>query len=384
MKKAYALLLLLTLLGTLWPAAARAESAGSAGNTGCTPAPAEADAVSAVVQRLAQFRIVLGDPSGSLGDPEVRITRAEVAATLLRALGRETEAAAHKGELAFTDTASHWASGFVAVLKAEGVVQGRSDGSFAPDNFATLGETEIALARLLRLGVELTPGEAEAALHTSGVTVPPGCAAGEMVSRLRFYLLLDQALQVPFYRRLGIAAAPPGPACATHDACVQQLSEALQRIGQTPVVHAFEASLNYLTEPFPRAMAARLLTIVLGSQAEAGRRQGEVAFPDMDGNWAAGDVALLKTEGMVRGRGDGRFYPNDKLTIGEGEILVARLLRLGSDLTPAQAEAALEASGIHWAWGPGGPSDWEGYGHFLPLLDQALRTPLYARFPPAH
>lgn len=81
----------------------------------------------------------------------------------------------------------------------------------------------------------------------------------------------------------------------------------------------------------------------------------------------------------MRGADDGRFHPGVSLRVGEGEILLARLLRLGSSLTPAEADAALEASGMRWTWDLGSPTSFDTYGHFLPLLDQALRTPFYAR-----
>ncbi len=34
---------------------------------------------------------------------------------------------------------------------------------------------------------------------------------------------------------------------------------------------------------------------------------------------------------------------------------------------------------MRWTWDLGSPTSFDTYGHFLPLLDQALRTPFYAR-----
>lgn len=75
--------------------------------------------------------------------PNSFITRQEMAVMLVRALGRESEAAASAGKnTAFADDEkiAPWAKGFVMVAVREKLVSGYPNNTFRPDNFATRAE----------------------------------------------------------------------------------------------------------------------------------------------------------------------------------------------------------------------------------------------------
>lgn len=67
---------------------------------------------------------------------EGTLTRAEATAILVRLLNLEKKA--QSGETIFTDVeASHWASGYINVAAHEGIINGKGDGTFAPEEEVT-------------------------------------------------------------------------------------------------------------------------------------------------------------------------------------------------------------------------------------------------------
>ncbi len=107
------------------------------------------------VETLRQLGVVNGKPDGTF-DPQGAFTRAEFCKMALVALGREQEAQLYRNRVIFSDvTATHWALGYVnaaAAVREEGsipLVQGKGDGSFAPDAPITGGEAVTILMRSL-------------------------------------------------------------------------------------------------------------------------------------------------------------------------------------------------------------------------------------------
>jgi hypothetical protein len=149
--------------------------------------------VTAAIQRLHADRIVLPNSNSELSDPIVNgVTRAEVAVYLVRILGREPESGQRTNEARFVDLKGHWAAGLVAVLADEGVVKGYPDGTFEPDRKVSRPEAELMMARMLRLGAELTLESAGPALRGAGVnTELPPCGP-ESLAQGQLYLLLDR------------------------------------------------------------------------------------------------------------------------------------------------------------------------------------------------
>lgn len=82
------------------------------------------------VNLLSNLGIINGYEDGTFR-PDNTITRAEVAAIMVRMLGLEDSA--EQGATIFTDVAAdNWASGYVNVAQAQGIINGMGDGTFAP------------------------------------------------------------------------------------------------------------------------------------------------------------------------------------------------------------------------------------------------------------
>ncbi len=82
------------------------------------------------VNALANRGIINGYEDGSF-HPDSTITRAEVAAVIVRMLG--LEGYAKQGATIFTDVvADHWASGYINMAQSRGIINGMGDGTFAP------------------------------------------------------------------------------------------------------------------------------------------------------------------------------------------------------------------------------------------------------------
>ena len=60
--------------------------------------------------------------------------------------------------------------------------------------------------------------------------------------------------------------------------------------------------------------------------------QGSDMFPDISGHWAAAQINALANSGMISGRPDGTFAPNQSITRAEAAALVTRML--GRNLEP--------------------------------------------------
>ncbi|OCT15951.1 hypothetical protein A8709_10040 [Paenibacillus pectinilyticus] len=82
--------------------------------------------------------------------PDAALTRAEAATIIVRALGLESVAGAASGT--FSDVpATHWASQAIGIAQQNGLMQGISEGRFAPDQSMTREEMSVLLSRALKL-----------------------------------------------------------------------------------------------------------------------------------------------------------------------------------------------------------------------------------------
>ncbi len=87
------------------------------------------------VTYLSENGILTGYPDGTFR-PYDTITRAEAATVMVRMLGLEDRAV--QGRTSFTDVpADNWASGYINVSEAEGIIDGMGDGTFAPNSEVT-------------------------------------------------------------------------------------------------------------------------------------------------------------------------------------------------------------------------------------------------------
>ncbi|MEK4517391.1 S-layer homology domain-containing protein [Paenibacillus sp. FSL H8-0122] len=94
------------------------------------------------IDRATRMGMITGYADGSF-HPEAKVTRAEFAAMLAKAFGLTGSQGA-----GFSDTQGHWVSEALAALKEHGVIQGYADGSFHPKQEITRAEAVAMLARL--------------------------------------------------------------------------------------------------------------------------------------------------------------------------------------------------------------------------------------------
>lgn len=99
------------------------------------------------INYLADLGIVKGLPDGSFG-PNNRATRAEVTTMLVKAFQLKGDS-----EVVFSDISGHWAQEYIRLAASAGVVVGKEDGKFAPNNNVTRQELVAMLMRARGLSV---------------------------------------------------------------------------------------------------------------------------------------------------------------------------------------------------------------------------------------
>lgn len=114
--------------------------------------------------------------------PDAALTRAEAAAILVRALRLEGEAHG-----SFSDVpVSHWARRDIALAKQHGLIQGISDGRFAPDRTLTREEMCMLLTRVLS-----SSSPPDAAAKMPFPDVPTGSWSYKAIAAMRQQGLVD-------------------------------------------------------------------------------------------------------------------------------------------------------------------------------------------------
>ncbi len=99
------------------------------------------------VQVLAALKIMVGDDTGTLRLDDT-IKRSEVAKMVVHAMGLEKLAENAKGKSPFRDVSGeHWASGYISVANAYGLVIGDPTGNFRPDSRITYEEALTIFVR---------------------------------------------------------------------------------------------------------------------------------------------------------------------------------------------------------------------------------------------
>ena len=102
------------------------------------------------VSVLTTLNVINGKDDGSY-DPTGTVTRAEMAKMICVILngGSDPQLSASVSNT-FTDTVSHWASGYIEFCVTKGIIAGRGDGTFDPDG--TVSVSEAAKMLLVALG----------------------------------------------------------------------------------------------------------------------------------------------------------------------------------------------------------------------------------------
>ncbi len=162
------------------------------------------------VENLVALNIVNGYEDGTF-KPENEITRGEMSKMLVAAMGPAQVAAAEasKGSSNFTDTADHWAAGFIAQGVALGYINGMGDGTFAPDANVTYAQTVKMLVAALGYTQEAEalggyPNGYMSVGSSIGVTDGITGVAGETnVNRGQVATLINNALDTPITTIIG-------------------------------------------------------------------------------------------------------------------------------------------------------------------------------------
>lgn len=90
-----------------------------------------------IMYELQKYGIIEGDPNGDIR-PYTTITRAEMAKILCKVLFLPEKENLNS---VFSDVPSdHWASGYIEVAYASGLIEGNDDGTFSPDNDVKFSE----------------------------------------------------------------------------------------------------------------------------------------------------------------------------------------------------------------------------------------------------
>ncbi len=192
LKKVLALVVAVAMIASMGLVASAANYSDVASNA------SYADAVNL----LSNLGIIKGYEDGTF-KPDNTVTRAEAATMIVRMLALDDEVEA--GETNFTDVAAdNWASGYVNVAYANGIINGMGDGTFNPNGEVTygqivkmivcaLGYEPVALANGGYLGGGyLYAGSSQVTGFTKGVAGTANSAA----SRATVARLIYNALEV--------------------------------------------------------------------------------------------------------------------------------------------------------------------------------------------
>jgi len=104
------------------------------------------------VNTMGALNIINGKGDGSYFDPTGIVTRAEMAKMICVALNGGKDPQLGTDAYTFTDTAGHWAAGYIEYCTNVGIVSGNGDGTFAPNR--TVTATEASKMLLVAIGYD--------------------------------------------------------------------------------------------------------------------------------------------------------------------------------------------------------------------------------------
>ncbi len=160
------------------------------------------------VQVLAALGIMVGDDTGALRLNDT-IKRSEVAKMVVHAMGLEKLAANSAGKTSFPDVSSdHWASGYIAVANAYGLVVGDDTGNFRPDARITAQEAMTIFVRAtgyepVAIAKGGYPNGYVAVANDNGLADDVVGVLNEGITRGNVAVLTDNALTVELMERKG-------------------------------------------------------------------------------------------------------------------------------------------------------------------------------------
>lgn len=124
---------------------------------------------------------------------------------------------------------------------------------------------------------------------------------------------------------LGLIAA--APALAFSDVSGEELSEAVEVLSGLGIVSGYSDGSYHPDDALTRAQFCKLAILTEGHGDQAQGSAYRTRFSDVPGGgWAAPYINLACEEGLFAGYGDGRFGPDDPVTVGQAVTVVLRLL----------------------------------------------------------
>ena len=150
---------------------------------------------------LSNLKILEGFEDGTF-KPEETVTRAQMAAIICRTLGYESQAQSSKGTTAFTDVAADsWASGYINVAQAQGIINGYGNGMFGPNDKVTYEQAVKMIVAALGYDIAAAgkggyPTGYLAIASAEGITKNANGRVGDAASRATVAVLVYNSLEV--------------------------------------------------------------------------------------------------------------------------------------------------------------------------------------------
>ncbi|MCM3038592.1 S-layer homology domain-containing protein [Paenibacillus motobuensis] len=172
----------------------------------------------------------------------------------------------------FTDISGHWAESNIKRAAANGIISGYPDGTFQPNLAVTRAEFTVMLAGALKLE--------------------------------------GGSSSLPF---------------VDHDQIGEWATRAVMQVVQEGIVNGYEDGSfrpnAYITRSEMAVMIARALKLQSNVQASTGFADDEAIQ-----QWAKGAIEAIHALGIVDGRGQNRFEPNEKATRVEATVMLLRMI----------------------------------------------------------
>ncbi len=150
---------------------------------------------------LSNLSILEGFEDGTF-KPEETVTRAQMAAIICRTLGFESQAQSSMGTTVFTDVAADsWASGYINVAQAQGIINGYGNGLFGPNDKVTYEQAVKMIVAALGYDVAAAakggyPTGYLAIASAEGITKNANGRVGDAALRATVAVLVYNALEV--------------------------------------------------------------------------------------------------------------------------------------------------------------------------------------------
>ena len=124
-----------------------------------------------------------------------------------------------------------------------------------------------------------------------------------------------------------LAACFPAAGAVFSDVRSEDTALAVNTLYGMGVVSGFEDGSFRPSESLTRAQFCTLVISLLGKSGETDSAARSNLFSDVkSSDWFAGYVNLASQEGLVKGKGNGRFAPNDSISLGEAVTILIRML----------------------------------------------------------